>query len=148
MIFDKIENLRQYDIVSDKILDFLFNIDENTPVGRYEIDEQSYANIEEYNTKAHENCFFEAHKKYIDIQLLLKGEERLDFTSNEGLDPREDYNPEKDIVFFNDKQESGTVKLTKDYFALLLPHDAHRPQMNSTKNSLPVKKVVVKISVM
>ena len=59
---DKIENLRQYDIVSDKILDFLFNIDENTLVGRYEIDEQSYANIEEYNTKAHENCFFEAHK--------------------------------------------------------------------------------------
>lgn len=99
MIFDKIENLRQYDIVSDKILDFLFNIDENTPVGRYEIDEQSYANIEEYNTKAHENCFFEAHKKYIDIQLLLKGEERLDFTSIEGLAPREDYNPEKDIVF-------------------------------------------------
>ncbi len=84
MIFDKIENLRHYDIVSDKIIEFLFNLNENTPTGRYEIDENSYANIEEYNTKPIENCRFEAHKKYIDIQLLLKGEERLDVTSVDG----------------------------------------------------------------
>lgn len=145
MIFDKIENLRHYDIVSDKIIEFLFNLNENTPTGRYEIDENSYANIEEYNTKPIENCRFEAHKKYIDIQLLLKGEERLDVTSVDGLTPTEDYNSEKDIVFFNKINETASVKLSKDYFALLLTHDAHRPQMNAGSTSKTVKKVVVKI---
>ena len=145
MIFDKLENLVQYNIVSEKILEFLSGINENTPVGRYVIDDNSYANIEEYNTKAPGNCYFEAHKKYIDIQFLLKGEERLDFTSIDGLKAREAYNAEKDIVFFEDRQEAGSVKLSGNYFALLLPQDAHRPQMNYTGVSQPVKKVVVKI---
>lgn len=147
MIFDKLENLRQYDIVSDKILEFLFNIDENTPNGRYEIDETSYANIEEYNTKAPEICYFEAHQKYIDIQMLLKGEERLDFRSINGLTKKEEYNEERDIIFFNEQDSAGSIKLSDNYFALLLPHDAHRPQMNINNHSQSVKKVVVKVSV-
>lgn len=145
MIFDKIENIRQYDIVSDKIIEFLFNLNENTPNGRYEIDDRAYANIEEYNTKSHENCYFEAHKRYIDIQILLKGEERLDFRHTEGLTIKEAYNDEKDIMFFEDKETIGTVKLTNGYFAMLFPHDAHRPQMNSSEVSKCVKKAVIKI---
>lgn len=145
MIFDKIENIRQYDIVSDKIIEFLFNLNENTPNGRYEIDARTYANVEEYNTKSHENCYFEAHKRYIDIQILLNGEERLDFRHTEGLTIKEAYNDEKDIMFFEDKETIGTVKLTDGYFAMLFPHDAHRPQMNSSEVSQCVKKVVIKI---
>lgn len=145
MIFDKIENLRHYDIVSDKIIEFLFNLNENTPTGRYEIDENCYANVEEYNTKPIENCRFEAHRKYIDIQLLLKGEERLDVKSVDGLTPIADYNSEKDIVFFKETQETASVKLSKGNFTLLLPHDAHRPQMNADNTSQTVKKVVVKV---
>lgn len=147
MIFDKLENLRRYDIVSDRILEFLFNLDKNKPLGKYPLDDGAYANIEEYETKCPENCYFEAHKKYIDIQLLIKGEERLDFTNIEGLTEREDYDDERDIVFYTDKKESGSVKLGKDYFAMLFPQDAHRPQMNSGSEPQKVKKVVVKIPV-
>lgn len=145
MIFDKIENLRQYDVVSDKILEFLFNLNENTPVGRYTIDDKVYASVAEYNTKSHENCFFEAHKRYIDIQLLLKGEERLDFRHIDCLTVKEDYNEDKDIIFYTDTETLGSVKLIPDYFAMLYPQDAHRPQMNSTSESQCVKKVVIKI---
>lgn len=147
MIFDKIENLRQYDVVSDKILEFLFNLNENTPVGRYTIDDKAYASVAEYNTKSHENCFFEAHKRYIDIQLLLKGEERLDFRHIDCLTVKEDYNEDKDIIFYTDTETLGSVKLIPDYFAMLYPQDAHRPQMNSTAESQCVKKVVIKIPV-
>ena len=69
----------------------------------------------------------------------------MDVTSVDGLTPTEDYNFEKDIVFFNETQETASVKLSKDYFALLLTHDAHRPQMNTGSTSKTVKKVVVKI---
>ena len=145
MIFDKIENLRQYDVVSDKILEFLFSLNENTPLGRYTIDDRAYASIAEYETKPHENCFFEAHKKYIDIQLLLKGRERLDFRHIDGLTTKNDYNEEKDIIFYEDSETMGSVKLMPEYFAMLYPQDAHRPQMNASDKGECVKKVVIKI---
>lgn len=145
MIFDKIENLRKYDVVSDNILEFLFNLSENTPNGRYEIDENTYANIEEYETKPIEKGLPEAHKRYIDIQILLSGTERLDFTNIEGLTIQKEYNEEKDIEFFDNPRLMNSVYLQNGYFALLYPHDAHRPQMQAFEKPELVKKVVVKI---
>lgn len=145
MIFDKVNKLRQYDVVSDKALDFIFNLDENTPDGHYEIDDKTYANINTYETKPHELCFPEAHKRYIDIQILLSGQERLDFTNIEKLTLKEEYDEEKDVMFFEIPESINTLKLEKDYFTLLYPHDAHRPQMIANGTSELVKKVVIKI---
>lgn len=147
MIFDKLEKLRQYDVVSDKVLNFLFNLDENKPAGHYEIDDEAYANIDVYETKEYDICFPEAHKRYIDIQMLLSGEERLDFANISELSIKDDYDEEWDIMFFHNPEKMNTLYLKKGYFALLYPTDAHKPQMKSSENSQTVKKVVVKIAV-
>ncbi len=147
MIFDKLEKLRQYDVVSDKVLNFLFNLDENKPAGHYEIDDEAYANIDVYETKEYDICFPEAHKRYIDIQMLLSGEERLDFANISELSIKDDYDEERDIMFFHNPEKMNTLYLKKGYFALLYPTDAHKPQMKSSENSQTVKKVVVKIAV-
>lgn len=148
MIFDRIENLKNYGALSEKVLEFLTNLDENTPCGRRTIESKTYANVEEYNTKSHENCFFEAHKKYIDIQILLKGRERLDFRNINGLSVKNEYDPEKDIVFYSDKETEGSIFLQNGNFAMLFPQDAHRPQMNASPEVCEsVKKVVVKIAI-
>lgn len=145
MIYDKLNKLRQYDVVPDKLLDFLFNIDENTPDGRYDIDERTYVNINTYETKSHEICFPEAHKRYIDIQLLLSGKERLDFANIEELSVKEEYDEERDVMFFDIPEQMNTVYLEQGSFVLLYPHDAHRPQMMTSCGCECVKKVVVKI---
>lgn len=147
MIFDKLEKLRQYDVVSDKVLNFLFNLDENKPAGHYEIDDEAYANIDVYETKEYDICFPEAHKRYIDIQMLLSGEERLDFANISELSIKDDYDEERDIMFFHNPEKMNTLYLKKGYFALLYPTDAHKPQIKSSENSQTVKKVVVKIAV-
>lgn len=147
MIFDKLEKLRQYDVVSDKVLNFLFNLDENKPAGHYEIDDEAYANIDVYETKEYDICFPEAHKRYIDIQMILSGEERLDFANISELSIKDDYDEERDIMFFHNPEKMNTLYLKKGYFALLYPTDAHKPQMKSSENSQTVKKVVVKIAV-
>lgn len=147
MIFDKLEKLRQYDVVSDKVLNFLFNLDENKPAGHYEIDDEAYANIDVYETKEYDICFPESHKRYIDIQMLLSGEERLDFANISELSIKDDYDEERDIMFFHNPEKMNTLYLKKGYFALLYPTDAHKPQMKSSENSQTVKKVVVKIAV-
>lgn len=144
MIYDKIENLKYYNIDTSAV-NFINTLSADKECGRYEISEGIYANIEEYPTK--ESGYFEAHKNYIDIQLLLEGEEIIEYTTLEGLEVKDEYNPAKDIAFFRDGQNKILkLPLTKGFFVLLYPHDAHKPQLISTK-SQKVKKVVVKIKV-
>ena len=46
---------------------------ENMSDGKYNISENIYANIQSYETK--DNALYEAHRKYIDIQYMISGEE-------------------------------------------------------------------------
>jgi len=145
MIFDKIENIDNYPQIPQNAADFIKNLTSDIDTGRHDINENIYANVDEYTTRPPEKCRLEAHKKYIDIQLLLKGQEELDYTSIEGLEISEEYDDARDVMFFKSPQRRlNTVMLEKGYFVLLYPHEAHRPQMNYT-DSMPVKKVVVKI---
>ena len=146
MIFDKISNIDKYDF-SEDVISFVKNLDSGISIGRHQINKTDYANVETYSTKYHENCYFEAHKKFIDIQILLSGYERIDFTSK-NLQVREDYNADRDIVFFeNPEYSTNTVCLENGYFAMFVPGEAHKPQMNLHKLPSEVKKVVVKICV-
>lgn len=144
MIFDEIKNIKKYNVPAEAV-EFVLNLTPEIECGKYILSDNVYASVNEYSTKNHEDCFFEAHKKYIDIQLLLKGEERLDFTFADGYKVKEEYNADKDIVFFyDDERDVYSLKLVSGVFAVLYPHEAHKPQMNYKENK-PVKKVVVKI---
>ncbi len=85
MIIDKIENISKYKEVPAFALDFIKNITHDIKEGRYELVDESFANVESYSTKAPEVAKFEAHKDYIDIQLLITGNERIYYTDVEGL---------------------------------------------------------------
>ncbi len=148
MISDKLENIEKYNIVSDQVSDFLRSLTPDFTAGHYEIDDTAYANIDIYETKDISLCKFEAHKKYIDIQMLLSGQERLDYTSVTGLSVSEEYDLQRDVMFFHSPSEYvDTVALKPFKFAVLYPYEAHRPQMNISNTSQIVKKVVVKIKV-
>ena len=148
MISDKIENITKYNIFTAKVSNFLKSLTPDVATGHYEIDDTAYANIDVYQTRDIDLCKFEAHKKYIDIQMLLSGEERLDYTHVDGLIVSKEYDPERDVMFFKNSEEPfDTVSLTPFKFAVLYPYEAHRPQMNISGISKKVKKVVVKIKV-
>ena len=102
MIFDDIKNIKNYALIDEKIADFILNLTAAQECGKVFLSEDrlTYANVEEYTTKTLENCKLEAHKKYIDIQLLLEGVEELDYINVEGLTVKEAYTPERDIMFF------------------------------------------------
>lgn len=144
MIFAELKDIKKYNI-SEKVVYFLNNLSDETPAGHYEIEEGVYANIDEYDTKEHSLCDLEAHRKYADIQLLLEGEERIDFTNIEGLSVKIPYDDNRDVMFFELPGKVNSLYLKPGNFALFYPEDAHRPQMNSFAVSAKVKKVVVKI---
>ncbi len=147
MIIDKLENISKYKEVPVFAVEFIKNLTTNINEGRYDFPEQNFANVESYNSKNIEDAKFEAHRNYIDIQLLLSGRERIYYTGVEGLVEKAPYDSSRDIVFFNDSvKNSDYLTLDGTNFALIYPHEAHAPQV-SVETSENVKKVVVKIKI-
>ena len=148
MNFDDLVNLKQYNIVSDEVLDFISKLNINTPVGRYDITDRIYANVEEYNTKSELDANLEGHRKYIDIQLLISGQERIDFINIDGLKVLESYDCVKDIIFYKKPRvELNKLYLNGRNFAVFYPQDAHAPGITTLGLQNNVKKVVIKIAV-
>jgi YhcH/YjgK/YiaL family protein len=86
---------------------------------------------------------FECHDKNIDIQVCVKGLETY------GWKPREkcvitngDYNPDKDVRFFNDAPDMF-FQLTNGQFAVFFPEDVHAPMIGEGE----IKKVVIKVKI-
>jgi YhcH/YjgK/YiaL family protein len=149
MIIDKTDNIYQYTRLGEKFQKaFTFIIDPELlflETGRYEIDgEEVFALISEYNPKEISEGKFEAHKKYIDVQYVAKGEELIGYAPNEGQKILSDYNEIKDVSFF--EGEKSFVKIEQGMFAVFFPDELHMPGIK-TANTKPVKKVVVKIKV-
>ena len=144
MITDKLENISKYMEIPEHIKAFVQTISKDIPTGRVTVNENDYANVEEYITKTHDKCRFEAHKKYADIQILLSGKERLDYSGLNGT-ITEPYNDDRDIMFL-DSEETSTVFLDGTNFVMYLPQELHRPQM-CVSNPEKVKKIVVKVKI-
>lgn len=145
MIVDDIKNIENYSIIPAKAVDFIKSLTSETPVGHYEIDEKIYVNVDIYNTKSIDDCKFEAHKKYIDIQMLLQGQEEIDILPADTLIVSEKYDDNRDVMFFgNSDKIPDKIQLEAFKFVYILPSEAHKPQIG---NGQKVKKVVAKIAV-
>jgi len=112
--------------------------------GEYEIDGRKvYAIVADCVAKEPEDIRLEAHKKYIDIQFALRGEDRIGWSPlNECTNVEHVYDSEIDVELYTDTPQDWFV-LKADMFCVLFPQDAHAP-LAGTGTS---KKVVVKVAV-
>ena len=149
MIIDKLQNASLYYGISEKIATALKYL-ENTDLsgfqnGKYEIKgDDIFVIVQDYNTKPLSEGKFEAHRKYIDIQYIIKGVEKMGYTYFHKLKPATEYDEEKDIIFFEGEGDFVTVE--EGFFTIFAPEDAHMPGIES-KTSEYAKKAVVKIKV-
>ena len=68
------------------------------PCGKHELrGEEVFFNLQEYETKPEQKL--EAHKKYIDIQVVAVGEELMGYTNIENTTVTEKYDDVKDVMF-------------------------------------------------
>jgi YhcH/YjgK/YiaL family protein len=149
MILDKLENAALYSCISENLkkgFEFLKNTNLSAlETGRVEIDGKNvFALVSEYDSKAHQDCRLEAHQTYADIQYIVSGREAIGFVTLNNQDVTADYNPEKDIVFFNGV--TSPLILEAGMFAVFFPQDLHRPCMQ-IDGPEKVKKVVIKVQV-
>ncbi len=127
--------------------EFLRSCDGKQPDGVVEIDGRDvFAIVESYETRQEKGApRFEAHRKYIDIQFLLSGNELMGWAPQDAVTVTEPYDEEKDILFgtVGDNAAAFTFFAPGQAIALF-PTDAHAPGLTKGRPH-PVRKVVVKI---
>ncbi|MGL1890033.1 MAG: YhcH/YjgK/YiaL family protein [Spirochaetaceae bacterium] len=150
MIYDKIENTDQYLGLSNNLdiaLNYMKDMDFNKlKPGKYEIDgDKVFVMLFEYETKDSIDCVYESHKNYIDIQLLVEGDELFRVLPFNNQEIKEEYNKDNDIEFFK-LSEGYNFHLKNGYFVLVMPGELHTPALLYNQKSM-VKKLVFKIRV-
>lgn len=150
MIIDVCSNLSKYSSIHPlfpKALAYINGLDMNViEPGKYEIDGDQLKSIvsnkrgmlpEESMAK------FECHNQHIDIQLCIKGHERFGWKPRSTcVEPRGEYNEEKDVLFFNDKPDMF-FDLSDGQFAIFFPEDVHAPMIGDGE----IKKIVIKVKI-
>ncbi|MFN8243048.1 MAG: YhcH/YjgK/YiaL family protein [Ferruginibacter sp.] len=86
---------------------------------------------------------FECHDRHIDIQLCIKGRERI------GWKPRQHcvtangpYNPEKDVQLYHEQPDTF-FELSDGQFVIFFPEDVHAPMIGEGE----IKKLVIKVKI-
>lgn len=111
---------------------------------RYNFDGGRFANAEEYETKL--TSRFEAHRKMVDVQIVVSGTEMIHFAPiNDNFVVEEPYDEKKDIMFMAGEVKD-TVLLRAGDACIIGPELAHMPGM-AVNGSSHVQKVVLKIPI-
>lgn len=152
MIKNSLKYTKNYYNLSNKIKLALEYLEKNDlkvfDNGRYDIlGDDVYVNVQDYTSKPETQGKWEAHKKYIDIQFIIKGTERIGVGEIDNYQTTEAYDESKDLEFLavaNDNYQF--INMNENDFIILYPQDVHMPQIAMNTPSY-VKKAVVKISI-
>lgn len=151
MIKNSLKYTKIYYNLSEKIklgLEFLEKNDLNSMEnGKYEIlNDDVFINIQDYTSKPENDGKWEAHRKYIDIQVVIKGTEKIGVGEIQDFSTTKPYDEEKDVEFLTTSSPQQFITMKENDYIILYPQDVHMPQICTDKPSY-VKKAVVKVSV-
>lgn len=136
-----------YPPVIRKALQAVLQQEQHTlPPGKYTVDgDNLFFTVVEGSTKPLAEQRPEYHRQYIDIHIVLKGEEIIG-AGNKGLQIAEDgpFNPAHDIGFCRAISSETLIHLHPEELAILFPGELHRP-MAATGAGAPLRKIIVKI---
>ncbi|RAJ08598.1 YhcH/YjgK/YiaL family protein [Chitinophaga skermanii] len=150
MIIDTFQNAQLYHGLGEKFVK-AFNYLANTNFlalekGKYEVEgDKIFAIVNEYDTVDAAGEQMEAHKKYIDIQYIVKGKELIGHDFLREQIPSKPYSETEDYMLFAEKPSFFSM-LDTGMFAIFFPTDLHMPNI-SIADAIGVKKVVMKIAV-
>jgi biofilm protein TabA len=150
MIIDTIDNRKRYrsfPALLKRGLALAGRLKDDIPVGVTHYPGGIKVMVSVYATKLRDDCLFESHRKFIDIQLLLKGKEVIRWAPVKGMSVACRYDPKKDITIYKYPGESIPLSMKRGVFAVFFPEDAHNPGLAFRSASCRIKKIVVKVPV-
>ena len=154
MILGNLNKLGEMDYLAPKLKEMLIYLKENNlkdrELGRIELEGDSlFINIEENDMAPRDERRPEAHRRYLDIQLVLDGEESIgvavDSRDENITGVLEEYSQERDIIFYRNVKRENMIDLYPGDFAIFFPEDIHRPRCTVGGAPGRAKKAIVKM---
>lgn len=149
MIYSNMKNLEEYPFLEAQIKECFVYAKEHDLAG-YEkgshvIDgERLFVNIVEYTTTTPEERFWEAHKRYLDVHLMLHGNEQIDLNFIQNMDVKE-YAEQDDFVPMDGDKNSSVILRDGD-FLICYPSDGHRTAV-AVDGPETIKKAIFKVRI-
>lgn len=119
---------------------------QNLNKGKYEVSPDFYYTVQEYTAFDNKESQYESHRKYIDIQFIYEGVERLLITDITNLLPSDSYDNIKDVIHYSGGDNLSSMILTAGSYAILFPKDAHKPE-RFLGQECTIKKIVGKVKI-
>ncbi|MBE6578058.1 MAG: DUF386 domain-containing protein [Ruminococcaceae bacterium] len=114
--------------------------------GKYYVDgDDCFYMIQEYDTKEPSRARYETHENYIDVQIILRGEEEIRFETLDKLSVETEYNAEKDIAFQHMTDEYDSVRLVSGELSIIYPNEPHAPSLSTDNGQSHVIKLIAKV---
>ncbi|MDD4816759.1 MAG: YhcH/YjgK/YiaL family protein [Victivallaceae bacterium] len=151
MIYDDFANFDRYRAVApevwDRVKSFLIKASQSAAPGRFQIvGDDCFANVAEYETGTPDCSKLEVHDEYLDIQLTMRGRERIHCRDCGDLEEVVPYSLEKDIAFYRMTPDNVTDIIIGDgKFAVFFPGEGHLPGCEA-EGPCRVLKIIVKIN--
>jgi biofilm protein TabA len=114
---------------------------------KIELSGGSFAINQSYQAKLRPEGFFEAHRKYIDVQVIVDGFESMEVEDLSRLEVSQEYNAERDFLKLADTSAASVLAMRAGDVAIFFPEDAHMPSLRLDNRPSLVRKTVVKVPV-
>lgn len=112
---------------------------------RVELGNGMFAIDAAYLSKARADVFFETHRKYIDVQAVLAGEESMEIADRSRLTLDVPYDTERDLVKYKDCADTSVLRARDGEIMVFFPVDGH--MSHAVAQPVLVRKSVVKVPV-
>ena len=147
MVCDHIKYASEYFNLSHGIryaLEYLQSTDVGAlDAGRHELHgDRVFALVSDYDTRAPEETFWEAHRRHVDVQYVHAGSERIGYGDLAAFEA-EPYDEVRDLLVARGNS-SHFVEVGAGGFVILFPHDVHMPGLIARAVER-VRKIVVKV---
>ncbi len=148
MILDSLASLPKYVQMHPhfaKVLEFIRRVNlDMLPPGRHEIDGDAiYVSVVETDLRKRNDARLEAHRRYIDVQVVLDGTETMGWTPLAVCSRvNKPYAEPADIEFYED-EASAWIPVRSGQMAIFFPQDAHAPLVGDGR----VRKLIFKVKV-
>lgn len=149
MIFGNINNLEEFSYLEKQIMEcFAYAKSHNLASyekGSHEIDgDRLFVNVVEYTTTTPEERFWEAHKNYLDVHVMIHGTEQIDLNFIRNMDVKEFV--EKDDFLPMEGEKNSSVILRDGDFLICYPGDGHRTAV-AVDGPEQIKKAIFKVRI-
>ncbi len=144
---NKLSSLSTVNGVTQAMVDKVLALIKDFQEGRYEFEGEAFLNAESYMTKPSEEKDFEAHKKFIDVQIIVSGQETIEVADVNDTNFSVTKPYIHDIVFMNGDVKKKKLQLKAGEFCVLYPADAHKP-CTHLDGEHRVQKIVIKLPIL